>query len=109
MLQELRVELYHSCSKSEAASSSLAAGGSSREASQPQDVLLGTATSPLRELLAKPQVRVQLWHPEVLPQVIALKLLSVTTHIRNSTSMLCCANGLERRWTWFGAETWVVS
>ncbi|CAL8461957.1 g1488 [Coccomyxa elongata] len=53
--QELRVEVYHTCTRSEAAASKLASGASGAQAGVPQDTLLGTAAAPLTDLLTKPQ------------------------------------------------------
>ncbi|BDA41322.1 hypothetical protein COCOBI_02-1020 [Coccomyxa sp. Obi] len=53
--QELRVEVYHTCTRSEAAASKLASGASAAQAGTPQDTLLGTAAAPLTDLLTKPQ------------------------------------------------------
>lgn len=49
------MEVYHTCSHSEVTASKLASGASSVQAELPQDILLGTATAPLSDLLTKPQ------------------------------------------------------
>lgn len=55
VVQELKVEVYHTCTRSEAAASKLASGASAAQAATPQDTLLGTAAAPLTDVLTKPQ------------------------------------------------------
>lgn len=54
-VQELRVEVYQTCTASKAAASKVAFGASTSQTAAPQDTLLGTATAPLTDLLTKPQ------------------------------------------------------
>ncbi len=49
------MELYQTCSHSEAAPSKLASGASSPQAERAQDILLGSASAPLSDLLTRPQ------------------------------------------------------
>jgi hypothetical protein len=59
-MQGLRVEVLHRSGRAQAAAAALAAGASSQDAQQ-QELLLGTATAPLADLLAKPQASTCSW------------------------------------------------
>ncbi len=54
-VQELRVEVYQTCTASKAAASKVAFGASASQRAAPQDTLLSTATAPLTDLLTKPK------------------------------------------------------
>ena len=56
-IQELLLEVWHHCPRSQAVAAALSNGQAGKDGvSQPRDVFLGSATAPLTALLTKPQV-----------------------------------------------------
>ena len=54
-MQELRLEVYQTCTARKISASKVAFGVSASQRAAPQDTLLGTATAPLTDVLTKPQ------------------------------------------------------